>query len=293
VTKVVTKNLNKIIDCNYYPVEGARKSNMRHRPVGLGIQGLADALILMRHSFESAEASQLNTDIFETIYFGAMTASMELAQIHGPYESYAGSPVSQGKKDEIIIKRNQFLKHVVSGKFQFDLWGVTPSSGRWDWAGLKEQVAKHGVRNSLLMAPMPTASTAQILGNNESFEPYTSNIYSRRVLSGEFQVVNHHLLYDLSEMGLWDNTMRNKIIANNGSIQSLMEIPKHIRDLYKTAWEIPQRKILDMAADRAPYIDQSQSLNVFISAPTIAKLTSMHFHGWKRGNDKKETRATY
>jgi len=185
------------------------------------------------------------------------------------------------------------LKHVVSGKFQFDLWGVTPSSGRWDWAGLKEQVAKHGVRNSLLMAPMPTASTAQILGNNESFEPYTSNIYSRRVLSGEFQVVNHHLLYDLSEMGLWDNTMRNKIIANNGSIQSLMEIPKHIRDLYKTAWEIPQRKILDMAADRAPYIDQSQSLNVFISAPTIAKLTSMHFHGWKRGNDKKETRATY
>lgn len=263
VTKVATVNLNKVIDNNYYPVPEAERSNRRHRPIGLGVQGLADAFIMLRMPFESPEAKELNKDIFETIYFGAVTASMELSKKHGPYETYPGSPMSKGD-------------------FQFDMWGVTPS-GRWDWAGLKAQVVQHGVRNSLLVAPMPTASTAQILGNNESFEPYTSNIYSRRVLSGEFQIVNHHLLKDLTELGLWDNTMRNKIIAHNGSIQAIPEIPEDIRQLYKTAWEVSQKAIINMAADRSPYIDQSQSLNIFMSSPTTAKLTSMHFYAWKQG----------
>jgi ribonucleoside-diphosphate reductase alpha chain len=264
VTKTVTKNLNKVIDINYYPVEEARRSNMRHRPIGLGVQGLADAFILLRMPFESAEAQQLNKDIFETIYYAAMTASMELAKELGPYETWAGSPISQGV-------------------FQFDMWGVTPSSGRYDWEALRQQVMEHGVRNSLLLAPMPTASTSQILGNNECFEPYTSNIYTRRVLSGEFVVVNKHLLKDLVKLNMWNDSMKNMLIAANGSVQHIPGIPQNIRDLYKTVWEIKQKTIIDMAADRGAYICQSQSLNIHIQDANFGKLTSMHFHAWKRG----------
>ncbi|MBV7531226.1 ribonucleoside-diphosphate reductase subunit alpha [Chitinophaga sp. sic0106] len=263
VTYQATINLNKIIDENYYPVEEAERSNRRHRPIGLGVQGLADAFILMRYPFESEEAKQLNSEIFETIYFAAMTASNDLAKKDGAYETYAGSPASKGI-------------------FQFDMWGVTPST-RWNWADLKKAVKKDGIRNSLLLAPMPTASTSQILGNNECFEPYTSNIYTRRVLSGEFVVVNKHLLKDLVELGLWDNDMKNKIIAYNGSIQNINEIPTNIKELYKTVWEIKQRNIIDMAADRGAFICQSQSLNLFVDTPTTGKLTSMHFHAWKKG----------
>jgi ribonucleoside-diphosphate reductase alpha chain len=259
----VTKNLNKIIDNNYYPVEEARNSNMRHRPIGLGVQGLADVFILLRLPFESELAKMLNKNIFETLYFAAMTASKDLAKEQGTYPTYAGSPVSKGI-------------------FQFDMWGVTPTD-RWDWASLKEEVKNHGVRNSLLVAPMPTASTSQIFGNNECFEPYTSNIYTRRVLSGEFIIVNKHLLKDLVNLGLWNNVMKNKIIAANGSIQQIDEIPADIKELYKTVWEIKQRNIIDMAADRGAYICQSQSLNLFVDNPTSAKLTSMHFHAWKKG----------
>ncbi len=264
VTKTATKNLNKIIDINYYPVEEARRSNMRHRPIGLGVQGLADAFILLRMPFESAEAQQLNKDIFETIYYGAMVASMELAQEQGPYETWAGSPISQGI-------------------FQFDMWGVKPTSGRYDWDALRQQVMEHGVRNSLLLAPMPTASTSQILGNNECFEPYTSNIYTRRVLSGEFVVVNKHLLKDLVKLGMWNDSMKNMLIAANGSVQQIPGIPQHIKDLYKTVWEIKQKTIIDMAADRGAFICQSQSLNIHIQDANFGKLTSMHFHAWKRG----------
>lgn len=264
ISKRVARNLNKIIDVNFYPIQEARNSNMRHRPIGIGVQGLADAFILLRYPFESDEARTLNKDIFETIYHAAMEASCELAQEEGPYETYPGSPISEGK-------------------FQFDLWGVTPSSGRYDWQSLREKVVKHGVRNSLLVAPMPTASTSQILGNNECFEPYTSNLYSRRVLSGEFTIVNTHLVKDLQKLSLWNTTMKNRIVAANGSVQSIMEIPKNIRNLYKTVWEISQRRILDLAADRGAFIDQSQSLNIHIAAPSIAKLSSMHFHGWRAG----------
>jgi len=264
VTYVVTKNLNKVIDINYYPVEEARRSNLRHRPIGLGVQGLADAFIMLRTPFESEEAKGLNKDIFETIYFAAMTASKDLAKIHGPYETYQGSPISQGI-------------------FQFDMWGVKPSSGRWDWEGLRKEILQYGVRNSLLIAPMPTASTSQILGNNECFEPYTSNIYTRRVLSGEFIVVNKHLLKDLIKLGLWNETMKNLIIQANGSIQQIPNIPQRIKDLYKTVWEISQKTIIDMAADRAPYICQSQSLNIHLQDPNFGKLTSMHFYAWKKG----------
>ncbi|WP_440133719.1 ribonucleoside-diphosphate reductase subunit alpha [Chitinophaga sancti] len=263
VTYQVAINLNRIIDHNFYPVEQARNSNLRHRPIGLGVQGLADAFILMRYPFESEEAKQLNKDIFETIYFAGLTASKDLAVKEGAYETFPGSPASKG-----IL--------------QFDMWGVSPSS-RWDWASLKTAIKKHGIRNSLLLAPMPTASTSQILGNNECFEPYTSNIYTRRVLSGEFVVVNKHLLKDLVELGLWDNDMKNKIIAANGSIQHIQEIPANIKALYKTVWEIKQRTIIDMAADRGAFICQSQSLNLFVDTPSAAKLTSMHFHAWKRG----------
>ncbi|SFW50804.1 ribonucleoside-diphosphate reductase subunit alpha [Chitinophaga sancti] len=263
VTYQVAINLNRIIDHNFYPVEQARNSNLRHRPIGLGVQGLADAFILMRYPFESEEAKQLNKDIFETIYFAGLTASKDLAVKEGAYETFPGSPASKG-----IL--------------QFDMWGVSPSS-RWDWASLKTSIKKHGIRNSLLLAPMPTASTSQILGNNECFEPYTSNIYTRRVLSGEFVVVNKHLLKDLVELGLWDNDMKNKIIAANGSIQHIQEIPANIKALYKTVWEIKQRTIIDMAADRGAFICQSQSLNLFVDTPSAAKLTSMHFHAWKRG----------
>jgi len=264
VTYQVTLNLNKVIDHNYYPVEEARYSNMRHRPVGLGVQGLADAFILLRMPFESKEAKQLNIEIFETIYFAAMTASKDLAIKDGAYETFKGSPLSKGQ-------------------FQFDLWNVKPTSGRWDWENLRLDVMNHGVRNSLLVAPMPTASTSQILGNNECFEPYTSNIYTRRVLSGEFIIVNKHLLRDLVNRGLWDNAMKDKIITANGSVQDIPEIPQELKDLYKTVWEIKMRDIIDMAADRGAYICQSQSLNLFINSPNASKLTSMHFYAWKKG----------
>ena len=263
VTYTITKNLNKVIDINYYPVEEARRSNMRHRPIGIGVQGLADAFILMRMSFESEEARELNKTIHETIYYAAMTASKDLAKQSGPYETYEGSPVSQGI-------------------FQYDMWNVTPSS-RWEWDILKEEVKKYGVRNSLLLAPMPTASTSQILGNNECFEPYTSNIYTRRVLSGEFPIVNKHLLKDLVKLGLWNDSMKNQIIAANGSVQDIEEIPQELKEIYKTVWEIKQRALIDMAADRGAFICQSQSLNLFIQDANFAKLTSMHFYAWKKG----------
>ncbi len=263
VTYQATLNLNRIIDNNFYPVPEAEKSNMRHRPIGLGVQGLADALILMRHPFDSPQAKELNRDIFETMYYASMTASKDLAIKDGAYETFEGSPTSRGE-------------------FQFDLWGVKPSD-RWEWDVLKEEVKKHGVRNSLLMAPMPTASTAQILGNNEAFEPYTSNIYTRRTLSGEFVVVNKHLLRDLVNLGIWNDSLKNKLIAGNGSIQNINEIPDNLKELYKTSWEISQKVIIDMAADRGAFIDQSQSLNIFMENANFAKLTSMHFYGWEKG----------
>mmetsp|Transcript_85055 Transcript_85055/g.162746 ORF Transcript_85055/g.162746 Transcript_85055/m.162746 type:complete len:809 (-) Transcript_85055:212-2638(-) len=263
VTKVITRNLNRVIDRNYYPVEAARRSNMRHRPIGIGVQGLADAFLLMKMPFESEPAKQLNEDIFETIYFAACESSCELAERDGAYETFEGSPASKGR-------------------LQFDLWGKTPKSGRWNWTELKEKVAKCGLRNSLLLAPMPTASTAQILGNNESFEPYTQNLYVRRVLSGEFVQVNRHLLRDLIERNLWNEEMRMQLIAHNGSVQHL-DLPADLKELYKTVWEIKQRIVLDMAADRGAYIDQSQSLNIHMIDATTAKLSSMHFHGWQLG----------
>ena len=263
VTKIVTRNLNKIIDGNYYPIPETKTSNDRHRPIGLGVQGLADVFLLLRLPFESPEARRLNKDIFETIYFASMEASMDLAKEQGAYSSFAGLPLSEGK-------------------FQFDLWQVVPSD-RWDWEKLRQEVMTHGVRNSLLLAPMPTASTSQILGNNECFEPYTSNIYNRRVLSGEFVVVNKFLLKDLIELGLWNPTMKNKLIAENGSVQNIPEIPTELKELYKTVWEIKQKTIIDMAAERGAFICQSQSLNLFMAEPNLAKLTSMHFHAWKSG----------
>ncbi len=264
VTQVVTKNLNKIIDLNYYPIPEAQTSNMRHRPIGIGVQGLADVFAMLRMPFDSDEAKGLNKDIFETIYFGAMSASVELAKAEGTYQTYQGSPLSQGK-------------------FQFDLWGVTPDSGRWDWENLRKEVLKHGARNSLLLAPMPTASTSQILGNNECFEPFTSNVYNRRVLAGEFPVVNRHLLKDLIELNLWNENIKNKVLESEGSIQNIPEIPQNLKDLYKTVWEIKQKAIIDMAADRGVFICQSQSLNIHLEDATFQKLTSMHFYAWKRG----------
>ena len=264
ITKVATKNLNKVIDVNYYPVDEAKTSNMRHRPVGLGVQGLADAFVMMRLPFESEQAQCINREIFETIYYAAMEASMELAQVEEPYQTYKGSPVSKGI-------------------FQFDMWGVTPNSGRWDWYDLKQRVKKYGVRNSLLVAPMPTASTSQILGNNECFEPFTSNMYVRRVLSGEFIVANKYLMHDLIGLGLWDDNMMNKIKVENGSIQNIAEIPADIKKLYKTVWEISQKTIIDMSADRGAYICQSQSLNIHLMNANFGKMTSMHFYAWKKG----------
>lgn len=263
VTKTVTKNLNKIIDINYYPIPEARKSNMRHRPIGIGCQGLADAFILMRMPYDSEAAAKLNQQIFETMYYGALEASCELAEKEGVYETYPGCPVSKG-----IL--------------QYDMWDKTPTD-LWDWGALKTKIAAHGVRNSLLLAPMPTASTAQILGNNESFEPYTSNVYNRRVLAGEYQVVNHHLLKDLTELELWDDDMKNRIIGANGSIQGIKEIPEEIRALYKTVWEISMKTMMNMAADRGAFIDQSQSFNIHVAEPNYGKLTSIHFYGWKLG----------
>ncbi|UBM57857.1 ribonucleoside-diphosphate reductase subunit alpha [Marinilongibacter aquaticus] len=264
IVKVVTRNLNKIIDVNYYPVKEAENSNKRHRPIGIGIQGLADTFSLLRMPFESDEARTLNKEIFETMYFAAVETSMELAIEEGPYQTWKGSPISEGI-------------------FQFDMWGVTPDSNRWDWEDLRVKVKENGVRNSLLLAPMPTASTSQILGNNECFEPYTSNIYSRRVLSGEFAIVNKHLLRDLVKINLWNEGMKNKLIANNGSVQDIKEIPQNLKDLYKTAWEIKQKAIIDMAADRGAYICQSQSMNIFMANANMGKLTSMHFYAWKAG----------
>ncbi|MFL3000559.1 MAG: ribonucleoside-diphosphate reductase subunit alpha [Cytophagales bacterium] len=264
ITKVITKNLNKVIDVNYYPVEEAKNSNLRHRPIGIGVQGLADTFILMRQAFDSPEAKKLNTEIFETIYFAAMESSMEIAQKKGPYKTYEGSPVSKGI-------------------FQFDMWGIAPDSKRWDWTKLKREVKKHGVRNSLLLAPMPTASTSQILGNNECFEPYTSNIYTRRVLSGEFIVVNKHLLKDLIKLKLWDDSMKDRLMEANGSVQGINEIPDDIKQLYRTVWEVSQKSIIDMAADRGAYICQSQSMNIHMQDANFGKLTSMHFHAWKKG----------
>ena len=263
ITKVATRNLNKVIDVNFYPIPEAKNSNMRHRPIGLGVQGLADAFILMGMAFDSDAAKQLNKDIFEAIYFAAVTESAALAEKLGAYESFQGSPMSKGM-------------------FQFDLWGVTPSK-RWDWDGLRERVKQVGLRNSLLVAPMPTASTSQILGNNECFEPYTSNLYTRRTLAGEHIVVNKHLMRDLVRLGLWDEEMREAIMAANGSVQGIEDIPKEVRDVYKTAYEISQKVIIDMSADRGAFICQSQSLNVFMEAPTFAKLSSMHFYAWQKG----------
>ncbi|MBX7226120.1 MAG: ribonucleoside-diphosphate reductase subunit alpha [Chitinophagales bacterium] len=263
ITYIVTKNLNKVIDINFYPVPEARNSNMRHRPIGLGVQGLADAFLMLRHPFDSEEARILNKNIFETIYYAALCASKDLAKIHGHYESYPGSPISQGI-------------------FQFDMWDVQPTD-RWDWETLRKEVMEHGVRNSLLLAPMPTASTSQILGNNECFEPYTSNVYSRRVLSGDFIVVNKHLLKDLNDLGLWSDDMKNALIANNGSIQPIDGIPDEIKELYKTAWEIKQKSLIEMAADRGAFIDQSQSLNAFMEDVNYGKLSSMHFFAWEKG----------
>lgn len=263
VTYRVTKNLNRIIDRNYYPIPEARNSNMRHRPIGIGVQGLADAFIMLRYPFESEEARKLNRDVFETIYYASATASKDLAKEEGAYETFEGSPASKG-----IL--------------QFDMWNVTPTD-RWEWDVLKKEIKEHGMRNSLLLAPMPTASTAQILGNNECFEPYTSNMYNRRVLSGEFIVVNKHLLRDLTKLGLWDDDMKNKLVAHNGSVQNIDEIPDNIKAIYKTAWEISQKAVIDMAADRGAYICQSQSLNIFMENASVGKLTSMHFYGWKAG----------
>ena len=266
ITRVITKNLNKVIDRNYYPVAEAKNSNMRHRPVGLGVQGLADTFIKLRLPFDSAEAKALNEEIFETIYFAALTSSMETAKEEGAYQTYEGSPISQGL-------------------FQHNLWGKKDEdlSGRWAWGELRTQIKEHGVRNSLLLAPMPTASTSQILGNNECFEPYTSNIYTRRVLSGEFVVVNKHLLLDLVKLGLWNDEMKNEIIKANGSIQAIDSIPENIKAIYKTVWEIKMKDIIDMSADRGHFIDQSQSLNLFIDQPNMGKITSMHFYAWEKG----------
>ena len=266
VTIRATKNLNKVIDRNYYPVKEAENSNFRHRPIGLGVQGLADTFIKLRMPFTSDEAKTLNQEIFETLYFAALTASKEMAKVEGPYESYKGSPISKGD-------------------FQHNLWGIKDEelSGRWDWSALRKEVKKHGVRNSLLVAPMPTASTSQILGNNECFEPYTSNIYTRRVLSGEFIVVNKHLLEDLVNLGLWDEDLKQELMRANGSVQNIDNIPDDIKELYQTAWELSMKDIIDMSRQRGYFIDQSQSLNLFMEGATMAKLTSMHFYGWKSG----------
>lgn len=266
VTKRITRNLNQVIDRNYYPVKEAENSNMRHRPIGLGVQGLADAFIMLRLPFTSDEAKKLNQEIFETIYFSAVTTSMEMAKEEGAYSTFKGSPISEGK-------------------FQYNLWGIEDKdlSGRWDWTALRTEVMEHGVRNSLLLAPMPTASTSQILGNNEAFEPYTSNVYTRRVLSGEFIVVNKHLLHDLVELGLWNESLKQEVMRNNGSIQNIDIIPQNIKELYKTVWELSMKDIIDMSRHRGYFIDQSQSLNLFMEGATMAKLTSMHFYAWKSG----------
>ena len=263
ISKVVTTNLNKIIDVNYYPIKEAENSNFRHRPIGIGVQGLADAFALLRYAFDSKEARELNKQIFETIYHGALEKSCELAEVEGPYKTYKGSPVSKGE-------------------LQYDMWGATPSK-LWDWTELKAKIKKHGIRNSLLLAPMPTASTSQILGNNECFEPYTANIYTRRTLSGEYIIMNKHLLKDLIGLGLWDEEMKQKLMMANGSVQNISNIPDELKALYKTAYELSQKVIIDMSADRGAFICQSQSLNLFVEDANFGKLSSMHFYGWQAG----------
>ena len=264
VTYHVTGNLNRVIDVNYYPVEEARNSNMRHRPIGLGVQGLADTFAMLGMNFESDEAKKLNKEIFETIYYASCTASKDQAIIEGPYSTFKGSPASEG-----IL--------------QFDLWDMNEHSGMWDWDSLKAEIVEHGMRNSLLLAPMPTASTSQILGNNECFEAFTSNLYVRRTLSGEFIVPNKHLIKDLISQGLWSLEMKDEILRHKGSIQNIVGIPQRLKDLYKTTWEIKQKNVIDMAADRGAYIDQSQSMNIHMIDANPAKVTSMHFYGWKKG----------
>lgn len=264
VVKKVTKNLNRVIDVNYYPEKACERSNFRHRPIGIGVQGLADTFIMLKQPFDSPASRQLNKEIFETIYYAALEASCELAEVEGPYETFQGSPASQGK-------------------LQFDMWGVKPPSSRYDWDSLRERVKTKGIRNSLLVAPMPTASTSQILGNNECFEPYTSNVYIRRTLAGEFVVINQHLLRDLIKLGLWSDLLKNKLIAANGSVQNIPEIPANLKAIYKTVWEYSQKNLIDMAADRGAFIDQSQSFNVHMTNVSAGKLTSMHFYGWEKG----------
>jgi ribonucleoside-diphosphate reductase alpha subunit len=263
ISRVVTYNLNKVIDVNYYPTEKTKRSNNKHRPIGIGVQGLADTFILMNQNFDSSEAKQLNKDIFETIYHAALEESCSVAKVDGPYSSFSGSPASKG-----IL--------------QFDMWNIKPSD-RYDWNEMKDQIMQYGLRNSLLLAPMPTASTSQILGYNECIEPITSNIYSRRTLAGEFILANKYLMRDLIDLNLWNDAIKNNIIANNGSIQQIETIPKDIRNKYKTVWEIPMRSLIDMAADRGAFICQSQSLNLWLEDPTYNTLTSMHFYSWKRG----------
>jgi ribonucleoside-diphosphate reductase alpha chain len=263
-TKVLVKNLNKIIDRNFYPIEKAERSNKKHRPIGIGVQGLADGFALLRMPFDSAEAAKLNVDIFETMYHAAVEASMELAIKHGPYSTFEGSPMSQGI-------------------FQFDMWGVTPLSDRYDWPLLKKQVQEHGVMNSLLISPMPTASTSQIMSANECFEPFTSNLYKRKTMAGEFIMVNKYLVDDLTKLGMWNNRIKDLIILNDGSVQAIEEIPEDIRALYKTVWEIKQKVLIDMAADRGPFVCQSQSMNLFVESPDFRRLSSMHFYSWQRG----------
>merc|ERR1712129_63812 len=277
ITQVVTRNLDRVIDVNYYPVAEAKVSNMRHRPIGIGVQGLADVFMKLRMPFDSKEAQELNKNIFEAIYFGALTASNEIAKKVGTYKTYKGSPLSEGK-------------------IQFDLWNeftmddkakstekVTLNEELFDWQGLRAKLKEFGVRNSLLTAPMPTASTSQILGNNECFEPYTSNVYIRRTLAGEFVCINQHLLHDLVKLGIWNQCLKGKLITNNGSVQELYEVPHDLKKLYKTVWEIKQRDIINLAADRGQFIDQSQSLNIHFASNSYAKMSSMHFYGWKIG----------
>ena len=263
VTKVLVKNLNKIIDINFYPIEKAEKSNKAHRPIGIGVQGLADAFALLRMPFDSPDAAKLNVLIFETMYHAAVEASMELAKKHGPYSTFAGSPMSQGI-------------------FQFDMWDHVPESGRYDWYALKAEVVEHGILNSLLIAPMPTASTSQIMSANECFEPFTSNLYKRKTMAGEFIMVNKYLVEDLIEKKLWNHDMKDQIMLHDGSIQAITEIPEDIRGLYKTVWEIKQKVLIDMAAERGPFVCQSQSMNLFMESPDFRKLSSMHFYSWSR-----------
>jgi len=264
VSRVVTRNLNKVIDVNFYPTEKTKRSNMRHRPIGIGVQGLADVFARMDLPFHSDSARQINRDIFESIYYGAVCESVELAKQYGSYDSYAGSPASEGK-------------------LQFDLWNVKPGNTRYDWTTLKRNMKKYGLRNSLLLAPMPTASTAQILGNNEAFEPFTNNIYKRRTIAGEFLIVNKYLMKDLLDVGLWSRELKDNIVENGGSIQHIVGIPEHIKQKFKTVWEIPMRHVIDMAADRGAFICQSQSMNLWVEDPTFPILTSMHFHSWQSG----------